>query len=175
MLLTFAGLSLCLSSCNRSVGPGREITYPVKGQVFVNSKPGKGVVASLKRNGKPLPRDIQPRAVVDDQGNFVVSTYGNGDGAPEGEYVATFRLPEKLGQIKFMGGGEEPKDIFGGKYDDPATSTFKLSVTSGGSNDLGRVELEADMAAYEEEQAEKKAADEQLQQSLQGQEGQGGQ
>ncbi|MFT3880336.1 MAG: hypothetical protein QM703_11830 [Gemmatales bacterium] len=63
--------------------------YPTKGRVLYNSQP----LAGAKVTFNPIDRVMLPRetptAITDAEGNFVMSTYGTGDGAPTGYYRVT--------------------------------------------------------------------------------------
>ena len=168
--LCLAGLALWVASCSgQQRGPERVPTFPIKGQVLLNGKPVKGLVATFHpQGGVKFAEGLTPRGVVDDQGNLSVTTFDPADGAPAGEYVITFALYEPA-RPRLGSGGKERTDLLDGKFKDPATSTHKVAVTDGGANDLGKINLEADMSAYEEKQAEQKAIDDEVQKVIQGQ------
>src|SRR4029077_5020648 len=80
-------LILALASC----GGGRKPCFPVKGHVFAGEGkarvPAKGAMVIFTPQYPVKDGDPHPYARVGDDGMFVVSTYGKGDGAPTGEYV----------------------------------------------------------------------------------------
>jgi hypothetical protein len=73
--------------CSKKSAP-RLPVHPVAGQVTFNGQPAPGafVVFHPKDPASGCP---SPNAVADKQGNFSLSTYAAGDGAPVGEYVVT--------------------------------------------------------------------------------------
>ena len=81
--------------------------------------------------------DPRPRAETQDDGSFRMSTYGEHDGAPVGDYIVSMTwqggvLPD---------GSEEPPDKFLGRYADPSKSKLRASVKEG-QNDLAPYSLQ---------------------------------
>src|SRR5206468_35759 len=70
-------------------GPGRRPVYPVSGKVLVQGRPAAGAQLTFHPVGENGPNAIRPVAHVDDQGNFRLTSYKEGDGAPAGEYRVT--------------------------------------------------------------------------------------
>lgn len=99
--------------------------HPVTGQAIA----GKVVPASAQIVLHPvaaeLPDQVTPRATVREDGSFVVSTFRDGDGAPEGEYVATVQW-FRIGRDGSPGGNVLPK-----KYSSSATSPLRVSIVKG--------------------------------------------
>jgi hypothetical protein len=75
-------------------------------------------------------------ARTDQDGKFSVSTYEAGDGAPEGQYAVTF-VWNQLDRMSMSYQG----DKLNGKYADPDSSEFKVTVKAGQPADMGRIEL----------------------------------
>ena len=163
-LLAVAGISICFTSCtseDRSAGISKLPTYPVSGQVYLNGEPAKGAAVILhlqnpteQKPGAPShPQEVTGK--VDEQGNVQFRTYELNDGVPAGEYAVTFVMKERRPYGTF-GNPESAANVnpdkLGGKYSDPDTSEHTLTVAEGGANDLGRIDLEADLAAVEAEQ-----------------------
>src|SRR5688500_4438547 len=70
--------------------PDRVAVHPAAGSVTFKGQPAYG--ASLTLHPKAGPENLPaPRASVEKDGSFKLSTFNGGDGAPEGEYVATVR------------------------------------------------------------------------------------
>jgi len=69
--------------------------YPVTGKVTYGAKPAAGVRVYLLPTSAPLPPVIpmNPRAVTAADGTFTISTYADGDGAPEGGYQIILHWP----------------------------------------------------------------------------------
>jgi hypothetical protein len=65
--------------------------FPVKGKVMIDGQPMSGATV-LFYPTQDFPKGSaqqHPRAVVEEDGTFQVSTYGSNDGAPAGEYTVT--------------------------------------------------------------------------------------
>ena len=63
--------------------------FPARGQVFFDGKPAAGTLVVLHPLNDPTPNPLDPRAVVESDGTFVVSTHNAHDGAPPGRYALT--------------------------------------------------------------------------------------
>lgn len=79
-------LALTLASC----GETRRPVYPVRGKALFRGKPAAGALLIFNLVGEPDPKVVKPQGVVESDGSFEVSTYGEKDGAPAGEYAVTF-------------------------------------------------------------------------------------
>jgi len=119
--LLLAALLLATSGC----GDGRKRVYKVRGQVFAaNKKPAAGAMVTFNPV-KPDPNDpARPIGKVDEQGNYVLTTYVEGDGAPEGEYVITITWPV----AKKTPFDPEGPDRISGKLARPESSPHKFTV-----------------------------------------------
>src|SRR5262245_46630814 len=109
---------LALSCC--ACGDGRPPVYPVTGQVFVGQRPGARATVTF-HPVNDTPERYRPTGQVDERGNFKLTTFTEGDGAPAGEYRVTVswylatrtsptedpvpvnRLPEKYGRPESSG------------------------------------------------------------------------
>ena len=99
--------------------------HPVKGSVTVAGQPAVGAfVLFTPVNEVPDATDPRPRAEVEPDGSFAVSTYGSRDGAPAGEYIVTIKWTDR----------DEP-DRLQGRYADATTSTLRANIKEG-SNEL---------------------------------------
>jgi hypothetical protein len=85
-LLAAAGLSLVLAGCSDN----RKPVVPVHGKVFFRGRPAEGALVIFNPVDESDPNLVKPQGVVSRDGSFEVSTYGEKDGAPEGEYAVTF-------------------------------------------------------------------------------------
>jgi hypothetical protein len=76
---------VCLAGCG---GDARvQKTHAVKGRVLLDGKPFKGAfVALIPKDASKFVMNERPQATTDGDGNFVLSTYATGDGAPAGDY-----------------------------------------------------------------------------------------
>ena len=80
-------------------------------------------------------------AIVQSDGTFKISSYGNGDGAPPGEYAVLVQW-FKLVTDEAAGSGAGP-NVLPKEYSSPTDTPFKITVKAG-SNDLA--------ARYQEEE-----------------------
>lgn len=119
--------------------PNAKTTYPIKGQVFIDDKPGYGVTVRFNPKKEDVKNYTVTQGLVDQEGNFVITTYKTGDGAPEGEYTLTFTQRDMVNVRLFE---REPPDLLGGKYADPRTSEFVITVEpSDEVVNIGRIDL----------------------------------
>jgi 5-hydroxyisourate hydrolase-like protein (transthyretin family) len=135
-------LALIVCVTIATVGCGKtsneKAVYKVLGKIHVDGQPTDQVqiglhdVAGLDKNSPTYPQGFsQP------DGAIRLSTYADGDGAPEGEYKVTFKFQEYNLLSRSFSGPDKLKE----KYVDPKTTPFTLKVGSGQTNDLGTVEL----------------------------------
>lgn len=135
--LILGAVALILAGC-ADEGPARKATYPVTGEVLVDGKPASQVQVILHDlNGMDEQQPTISSTFTDDAGKFSVSTYEQGDGAPEGEYAVTFFWGQ-LNLVSMQYGGP---DKLKNKYDDPKTTPFRIKVEKGKPADMGKVEL----------------------------------
>ena len=67
---------------------------PVKGRVLLDAEPAVGAyVEFIQKNPIAATKNISPTSSVDENGNFLLSTYALGDGVPEGDYHVLVRWP----------------------------------------------------------------------------------
>lgn len=105
--LAVVGLASCGSDDN-----ARHKVYPVKGKVLVNGQPAHEAQVTLNRTFAEK-NPVAPSAMTDQNGDFQVTSYQFGDGAPEGEYVVTITWRERSGITKQDFDGP---DRLGGAY-----------------------------------------------------------
>ena len=127
---------LSVAGCGKEQRGGPRVdTFPITGMVMVDGQPG----AILQVKCHPAD-DIGVATPVggltDREGNFSISTYERGDGAPEGEYKVTFYW----GAYQFRG-GYGGKDKLHERYLDPEESKYSVTVKKGEKSDLGTIEL----------------------------------
>lgn len=135
-MLCAAILFALVSGC--SGGDNRKPTYPVTGVVLVDGQPAEAVRITLNDvKGMDPNQPTFSETFSDKDGKFAVSTYEQGDGVPEGEYVLTFYWGT-INPLNMQYGGE---DKLKRKYADPATSKFRIKVENGKPTDMGRIEL----------------------------------
>ncbi|WP_152098116.1 hypothetical protein [Lacipirellula parvula] len=76
-------------------------------------------------------------AIVEADGTYRPSTYVNGDGVPQGEYVVTVAWPR---YVEFDGQQIASDDQLQGKYADPEKSTLRVTV-NGTSGEIAPIDL----------------------------------
>lgn len=128
VLVGFA--TVMLSSCGGGPKGGERIQiFPVHGEVFIDGKPGKDAFVFLHPKqpvDNPNPgRPIASLARVNEKGEFKISTYESGDGAPPGEYTISVTWNEATGIMKDRFDGP---DRLKGRYADPEKTGFKVEV-----------------------------------------------
>lgn len=131
----------------QSSDPERVPVFTTLGRVTVNGQPVAGA------NVRFHPADVEqakvglfPQATTDADGNFKLSTYGQMDGGPAGDYKVTVTWPDvdfkpQTGEQReaLLEGGEKP-DKFRGKYANPETSRLKATILSEDDQELSPIE-----------------------------------
>lgn len=115
-------------------GDSRPPTYPVKGKLLVDGKPAHEAFIWFHPAD---PKGQRSSAQADDKGDFQLSSFVSGDGAPVGDFTLTFEWPEKSGPFKTQ---FEGPDRLKGKFKDQASSTHKVTIDKQGK-DLGTINL----------------------------------
>ena len=127
-LFPAALIAMALAGCGRKVAERREV-QPVEGQVIWEKKPLEGAVVIFYPQGWQTNDNTRaPRAQTGHDGTFHVGTYGNGDGAPEGQYVVTVvHCP-----LVQRGSDSVPgPNVLPNKYASPKTSDLRVEVVKG--------------------------------------------
>jgi hypothetical protein len=78
------------------------------------------------------PEKERPRAVVEEDGSFAVSTFAAKDGAPAGDYAVS--ITWKSTSVKIPGRKGPPKKVptnFPERYENPKTSGLAVRVQEG--------------------------------------------
>ncbi len=86
-LLLVAGLAIGPLACAPS--EPRKAVSPARGQVFLEGKPAAGALVVFHPVDDPTPNALDPRAVVERDGTFILSTHNAHDGAPPVRYAVT--------------------------------------------------------------------------------------
>jgi hypothetical protein len=128
-LWAVAAVALTVTSCE-----SRQPLSPVRGQVFFQGQPANGAVVILHPVGEDEPTTIRPHGVVGSDGTFQVSTYGENDGAPVGEYAVTFAWFIEDPRRK---SDWSPLPV---RYTLPEQSGFRITIAEG-ANDLSPFQL----------------------------------
>jgi hypothetical protein len=104
---------LCAASCGRR---GTDTVFPVQGKVFYKGRPAHKALVWLHPLDPLAAKGVPPRAVVEEDGSFQVSTYQKNDGAPVGHYRIT--ISWKL----VKAADEEGPELLPPRYQDPDKS-----------------------------------------------------
>jgi hypothetical protein len=135
-LLT-AAACLALAGCG---GDGKPATVPVAVTVTHKGQPAAGALVVFHPAADAREKEIggKPFGKVKPDGTVAVTTYQEGDGAPEGEYGVTVQWTEAApaGKLSLSGEGGGTRDKLGGKYGDPRAPKFKVTVKRGDANQV---------------------------------------
>jgi hypothetical protein len=130
-LLVILALATLCPACSSD----RKPVHKVRGQVLVDGRPAAQAQVLLHPAGNDA-EELRPAGQTDEQGNFQLTSYVNGDGAPAGDYAVTvtwFRIYQ--GRDEVMRYNALPQ-----RY--AAAQTSQLRVTVGnGDNALSPLQL----------------------------------
>lgn len=127
---------LTLASCGSS--DVKVPVHPVKGKLLVDGQPADGATITLNPQGDFPLKNAAPTATVKSDGTFAVNLYGNGDGAPAGNYVVTVQW-FKLVKDPNGASGRGP-NVLPAHYATPEKSPVKIVVKEG-PNQLEPIEI----------------------------------
>lgn len=82
---------LTLPACCPACSSDRKPVHSVHGQVLFQGQPAAHAQITFHPVNDNSPAAIHPTGIVDEQGNFTLTSYKQGDGAPEGEYRVTIQ------------------------------------------------------------------------------------
>jgi len=119
--------SVAFASLGCSKADNHVPVYPVTGKIQYQGKPINGAFVTLEPKAavEGVPG---PRATVQPDGTFAVSTFNGGDGAPEGEYTLTVQWYKPVVRDHELVGGP---NALPAKYASPKTSGLLVSVAAG--------------------------------------------
>jgi hypothetical protein len=135
---------LCAVGCG---GPERVELHPTQGQVVQGGKPAAGAQVTLHPAASIADgpeKTLRPTGIADGSGNYALSTYVSGDGAPAGEWIVTVvwpdpKFPPERRQELEAEGNTVP-DALGGRYARPEGSPWKVTIAPG-ENALPTIDL----------------------------------
>lgn len=124
----FYGLMTVALLCGCGKNNPWEKAYPAKGTVTYKGKPVKDAELLFFPVDEKAPEAVRPWAKSNEKGEFTLSTYNNGDGAPAGSYKVTVVHHE----VVLSGGslGSKPNDL-PKKYATQATTDLKVDIGQG--------------------------------------------
>lgn len=125
LVLTVTLLVASLTGCS---GSDRLPVHPVQGQITFNGKPLANAFVVLHPKSPTESRHGPAQAQTDADGNFRVTTYETGDGAPEGEYAVTvtYHRLQKTGESFAPG-----PNVLAPKIASPETTDITVRVAAG--------------------------------------------
>ncbi len=124
-ILTLNGLLTIALFCGCGGGQPWEKVYPVMGVVTHKGKPVKDAELAFFPLDDKVPETVLPRAKSTENGEFAVSTYHNGDGAPAGKYKVTVIHNEIV--VKGESMTAKPNDL-PKKYASRATTDLTVEI-----------------------------------------------
>ncbi len=113
--------------------------FPVFGSLTFDGQPLARAVVTLTPVNLPAGTTWEAPGtggVTDDNGEFELSTYSHGDGAPEGEYFVMVSCEDRT---VARSGGEYP-ELLPEKYQNPVDSGLKVTIRDG-ENDFLELQL----------------------------------
>jgi hypothetical protein len=124
-------LAPLLGGCSQPKA-GRLELFPATGQVLFQGEPAEGVLVVLNpADGTPAAgAGLAPSGTTDADGVFVIFTYPDFEGAPEGKYRMTLQWlqPAKATANGPPAGFAPLVDRFAGRYRDPGTSPWAVTI-----------------------------------------------
>jgi hypothetical protein len=124
LLLAFSGSVL---SCAKT--PDQLPVYSVKGRVLYEGRPAAGAVVVLHSTDEAV-KACRPHGRADANGDFELTTYRTGDGAPAAAYVVTVQWKRSEDHP------EQGADLLPPGYGDPSTSKLTVTVIPGPNEPL---------------------------------------
>jgi hypothetical protein len=138
LCFVYCATALLLSAC---ASDGRKPVYPTHGQVFDKQhQPAVGALVVFHPAAADDADLNKPRAYVEEDGSFALTTYTQGDGAPEGEYIVTVVWPA-AGASPF-GPNKQGADRLKGRYASAKDSKLHFKVEKQAENVLQPIQLE---------------------------------
>jgi hypothetical protein len=125
--LVVALLPFAAVSCGNSTD--RKPVYPVRGQVFVDGKPATGAQVVFHPASDADPQATRPHGQVNQDGTFLLSTYGADDGALIGDYVVTLDWRRTV-----PGHGPRGPSLLTPQYGTPKESPLRSTVKAESNN-----------------------------------------
>jgi hypothetical protein len=113
-------------------GDGKISRYPVTGSVTVDGKPAEGaMVIFCPTEGSEELQKTRPFALTDASGKFQLTTFGETDGAPAGNYKILIQWPVKLQPDARNPQGGFGEDRLKGRYMNLEKSQLTATIEEG--------------------------------------------
>ena len=130
-------LGLALTSCG---GNGRKVVYPAYGMaVDGQNRPCAGAFIIFHPVDATDTDSAKPCAYVENDGYYALTTYEQGDGAAEGEYVAT--VVWKPRATSAFDPNRKAADRLAGRYSQASSSKLRFKIEKG-ENALPTMQLQ---------------------------------
>ena len=121
-------------------GSDSPATYAVHGTATYQNKPMQDArITLVPISGPAKEKNALPRGTVDEQGNFTLSTYTAGDGAPAGNYKVVILWPKDASGVTIS--PNESNDRLGDRYSNVIKSTIEVTIEAKDDNTLPPIEL----------------------------------
>ena len=133
-LLPFLAVLALVALCP-ACSSNRKPVNKVRGQVLVDGRPAAQAQVLLHPTGSAAD-ELRPAGKTDEQGYFTLTSYVNGDGAPEGDYAVTvtwFRIYQARGDVTRYNALPQ-------RYAAAQTSQLRVTVNKG-DNELTPLQL----------------------------------
>ncbi len=120
------GALLVASGCGNTTR--KVAVYPVQGEVKFDGAPATGAFVVFHPKGTPDPEVPRPRAQVQSDGSFKLTTFDENDGAPSGEYAVTVEWRKLVTEGGDVHAGP---DVIPKPYGKAESTPLKVSIQSG--------------------------------------------
>src|SRR5262249_42061318 len=90
--LVTLGVAFSCLSCSADKG---QPVFPVRGKVYFEGEPARGALVVFHPMNQSDLKTAKPRAVVEDDGSFALTTFVAKDGAPPGDYAVSIAWKKK--------------------------------------------------------------------------------
>lgn len=106
----------------------RQPVFPVEGTVSFEGRPAAGAFVVFHPKNASVPEPLHPSAHVDQNGQFKLTSYDAGDGAPAGDYTVTVQWRQLVrdGQDVVLG-----PDVVPAQYSRPESTVLQAKVVEG--------------------------------------------
>jgi hypothetical protein len=129
---------LGLASCS-----GRKPLFPVHGKVVgKDNKPAAGAKVIFHPSPADTSEPLKPVGECDENGEFTLTTYTKGDGAPAGDYVITIIWLPPVSQLKSPFDPAKGRDLLDGRYASPERSRHHFKVEEQAENVVPTIVLQ---------------------------------
>jgi hypothetical protein len=130
---------LAAVGCGSGQDPNRLPVFPASGKVTFQGKPAAGALVVLHpKVSTPENQSVRPRAYVQEDGSFQLSSYESNDGAPIGDYAVVLVWPKTVKAAN--GEASAGPNILPPLYSRPETSPAVVKIAEG-SNQLNPIVL----------------------------------